>query len=52
MTPVVYAVSPNVGALDDTMAVTISGAFFLPGNGLRVEFGSGHHRHRRFDGLS
>jgi sugar lactone lactonase YvrE len=40
-TPVVHAVSPNVGALDDTMAVTISGAFFLPGNGLRVEFGPG-----------
>jgi sugar lactone lactonase YvrE len=39
--PVVNAVSPNVGARDDTMAVTISGAFFLPGNGLRVGFVGG-----------
>jgi len=40
-TPVVNAIAPNVGARGDTMAVTISGAFFLPGQGLRVAFGSG-----------
>lgn len=41
LTPVVRTVSPNVGALGDTLAVTISGAFFLPGSGLRVGFGPG-----------
>ncbi len=39
--PTVDAVMPNVGIPGDTVAVSISGAWFLPGNGLRIEFGAG-----------
>ncbi len=40
-TPAVYAAVPNVGTPGSTKPVTISGAWFLPGDGLRVEFGPG-----------
>ncbi len=40
-TPDVMAVAPNTGTPGDTVAVTVFGSGFLPGDGLEIDFGAG-----------